>query len=408
MTRPGLEVGDVFRAYEPELPDPFEAAWSVVQRRAFRDIAQCRTAVLGGHVDACDQCGHQRISYNSCRNRHCPKCQAMAGADWMAARAEDLLPVEYYHVVFTIPEELGPIALQNPRVVYDLLFQAAAATLIEIAANPQHLGARIGFHAVLHTWGQTLQHHPHLHCVVPGGGLSADGQRWISCRPGFFLPVRILSRVFRGKFLSKLRQAFDQGRLSFHGELSSLADPGTFQKRLSASARTDWMVYAKPPFGGPEAVLKYLARYTHRVAISNRRLISLDDGEVGFQYKDYARKARSKIMRLTIFEFIRRFLLHILPSGFVRIRHFGFLCNRFRRQKVALCRQLLEAAKTPESEFLNRPPADKGEPERLFGTATCPCCGKGRMVIIRALPPMPRTLGGSNRFAEPGLVVDSS
>jgi hypothetical protein len=332
----------------------------------------------------------------------------MAGADWMAARAEDLLPVEYYHVVFTIPEELGPIALQNPRVVYNLLFQAAAATLIEVAANPKHLGAQIGFHAVLHTWGQTLQHHPHLHCVVPGGGLSADGQRWISCRPGFFLPVRILSRVFRGKFLSMLRQAFDQGRLSFHGELSPLADPGAFQKRLSVSIRTDWMVYAKPPFGGPEAVLKYLARYTHRVAISNRRLISLEDGEVGFQYKDYAQKARSKIMRLTILEFIRRFLLHILPSGFVRIRHFGFLCNRLRRQKVALCRQLLEAAKTPESEFLNRPPGDTGEPERLFGAATCPCCGKGRMVIIRALPPMCRTWGGSNRFSEPCLAVDSS
>ncbi|MEA2591136.1 MAG: hypothetical protein QOD62_967, partial [Actinomycetota bacterium] len=325
MTRPHLEVADVFRDHGDAFLDRYGDTLSPERRRALRDIAACRTEALGGHVEECDRCGHQRIAYNSCRNRHCPKCQATAAAQWMEARGAELLPVEYFHVVFTLPPALAPIALQNPREVYNILFRAAAETLRQIAADPKHLGAEIGFLAVLHTWGQNLQHHPHVHCVVPGGGLSPDGSHWVACRPGFFLPVRVLSRVFRGKFLALLGNAFDQGKLSFHGKLGVLADGGEFQRRLTASAQTEWVVYAKPPFGGPEQVLKYLARYTHRVAISNRRLVALEEGDVQFQWKDYAHGGGPKTMTLKAIEFIRRFLLHVLPSGFVRIRHYGFL-----------------------------------------------------------------------------------
>jgi hypothetical protein len=388
MTPHRLEVADVIRRCGPTFLDRFGDSLSCEQRRVLDDLARCRTAALGGHVEACDQCGHQRIAYNSCRNRHCPKCQGTAAAQWLDARAEELLPVEYFHVVFTLPESLGPIALQNPRVVYGILFRAASETLMQIAADPKHLGAEIGILAVLHTWGQNLLHHPHVHCVVPGGGLSPDGSRWIACRPGFFLPVRILSRVFRGKFLSMLRNAFDQGRLSFHGKLSELSDPCPFQRRLAASVRTDWVVYAKPPFGGPAQVLKYLARYTHRAAITNRRLIALEGDKVRFLWKDYAHGGIEKTMTLDASEFLRRFLLHVLPSGFVRIRHYGFLSNRLRHEKVALCRKLLEDASPSEV----KPDCPSVEPVLVATVSTpsglCPECGQGRMVVIADLPPI--------------------
>jgi hypothetical protein len=382
-------VADVFRDYGDAFLDRYSDTLSPEQRRALRDIATCRTAALGGHVEECDQCGHQRIAYNSCRNRHCPKCQATAAAQWMEAREAELLPVEYFHVVLTLPAMLGPIALQNPRVVYGLLFRAASETLRQIAADPKHLGAEIGFLALLHTWGQNLEHHPHVHCVVPGGGLSPDGSRWIACEPGFFLPVRVLSRVFRGKFLALLSNAFEQGKLCFHGKLRVLADAGEFQRRLTASAQTEWVVYAKPPMGGPERVLKYLARYTHRVAISNRRLVAMEEGEVKFHWKDYAHGGGQKTMILKATEFIRRFLLHVLPSGFVRIRHYGFLANRACREKLALCRALLGVEAAPlavESEPSTKP---KETAEGVLAANVCPSCGEGRMVIIasfRAIP----------------------
>ncbi len=389
MTKHRLEVADVIRNCSSTFLDQFGGSLSSEQKRVLDDLARCRTAALGGHVEACDQCGHLRIAYNSCRNRHCPKCQGAAAAQWLDAREAELLPVEYFHVVFTLPEMIGPIALQNRRVVYGILFRAAAETLLQIAADPKHLGAEIGILAVLHTWGQNLQHHPHVHCVVPGGGLSPDGSSWISCHPGFFLPVRILSRVFRGKFLAMLRNAFDRGRLSFHGKLSGLAESRKFQRRLAASARTDWVVYAKPPFGGPAQVLKYLARYTHRVAITNRRLVALEDGKVRFRWKDYACSGRAKTMTLDASEFLRRFLLHVLPSGFVRIRHFGFLSNRLRHEKVAACRALLVKDSAPECPLATpavEPVVSDTEPAR---TTACPRCGKGRMLVVDYLSSSP-------------------
>jgi Putative transposase/Transposase zinc-binding domain len=386
MMPPRLEVAEIFRRYGDAFLDQYGETLRPEQRRALGDIAVCRTAALGGHVEECDQCGHRQIAYNSCRNRHCPKCQATAAAQWVEAREAELLPVEYAHVVFTLPAVLGPVALQNPREVYNLLFRAAAETLQQIAADPKHLGAEIGFLAVLHTWGQNLEHHPHVHCVVPGGGLAPDGSQWIACEPGFFLPVRVLSRVFRGKFLALLGDAFAQGKLSFHGKLRELRDAGAFQRRLSASAQTEWVVYAKPPFGGPEQVLKYLARYTHRVAISNRRLIALEDGEVTFHWKDYAHGGGPKTMTLKAVEFIRRFLLHVLPAGFVRIRHYGFLANRVCREKLALCRTLLGVATTPEPAA-SEPPFEAEETvEEKTAADVCPSCGMGRMVIIATLP----------------------
>jgi Putative transposase/Transposase zinc-binding domain len=390
MTQPRLEVAEVVRDYGDAFLDRYGATLSPAQRRALRDIAACRTAALGGHVEECDHCGHQQIAYNSCRNRHCPKCQASAAAEWMEARQAELLPVPYHHVVFTLPAALGPIALQNPQEVYGLLFKTAAETLQQIAADPKHLGAEIGFLAVLHTWGQNLQHHPHVHCVVPGGGLSPDGSRWIPCKPGFFLPVRVLSRVFRGKFLALIKAAFDQGKLAFHGKLATLADRGEFQRRLVASAKTEWVVYSKPPFGGPEQVLKYLARYTHRVAISNHRLIALEDGEVTFHWKDYAHEAKQKTMKLKAIEFIRRFLLHVLPAGFVRIRHYGFLANRVCREKLELCRALLKDAMTPSGSVEVEPASEaKGSVEEEPVAHRCPVCGEGRMIIIETLRASP-------------------
>ncbi len=401
MTRPRFEVADVIRDHGDAFLGAYGDTLSPERRRALTDLARCRTAALGGHVEACDRCGHRQASYNSCHNRHCPKCQATEAARWVEARAAELLPVEYFHVVFTLPAALGPIALQNPRVVYDLLFRAAAETLQQIAADPEYLGARIGFLAVLHTWGQTLQHHPHLHCVVPGGGPSPDGSRWVACPDGFFLPVKVLSPVFRGKFLAGLRAAFDRGKLAFHGKLAALADPNEFQRRLSASALSDWVVYAKPPFGGPGQVLKYLARYTHRVAISNHRLLDLKDGRVSFEYKDYARGGRRRAMELMAAEFLRRFLQHVLPRGFVRIRSYGLLANRDRREKLAVCRELLAAAPTASV-----PPEDPS-PAVPLGPApvvtgvrcanVCPVCGVGRMVVIGELPAEPPRGRGPGR-----------
>jgi hypothetical protein len=379
-----LEVADVFRTYEKE----FFAKWGHVigihQRKAFEAIRDCRTAVLGGHVEyveQCDTCGHQVISYNSCRNRHCPKCQAMARAKWLAEREAELLPVPYFHVVFTLPDKIGRLALQNAEEIYRILFRAASETLLTIATDPRRLGAHIGFLAVLHTWGQSLHLHPHLHCVVPGGGVSPDGLRWIGCRKtSFFLPVKVLSSRFRNLFLAYLRKAFNAGRLTFHGELAGLANPSAFEALCRTAKQVKWVVFAKPPFGGPEQVLKYLARYTHRVAISNRRLLSIEDGSVRFEYKDYADGNQTKVMTLAATEFIRRFLLHILPSGFVRIRQYGFLANRERRKKLASCRVLLGVSTPPGPVPASKQESTECEPK------LCPACGIGHLILVR-LPP---------------------
>ena len=392
------EVADVFRTYE----QAFFARWGHVlnaeQRRAFAAIRDCRTAALGGHVEyveQCDECGHLAIAYNSCRNRHCPKCQAAARAKWLTARETELLPVPYFHVVFTLPQQIGGLALQNPLEIYNILFRAAAETLLTIAADPKRLGAAIGFLAVLHTWGQNLHLHPHLHCVVPGGGIGPDGAKWVTCRnPSFFLPVQVLGSRFRNVFLKYLRQAFDEGRLQFHGEMAGLGKPGAFAVLCSRARRTKWVVHAKPPFGGPELVLKYLARYTHRVAISNSRILSMAEGKVTFLWKDYAGGSEMKPMTLDAVEFIRRFLLHILPAGFVRIRQFGFLANRARREKLALCRRLLGApVASSGSESVALPTGKTSE-------KICPVCGIGHMILIR----LPHT----ERLAAQPLRFDSS
>lgn len=384
MSDARLEVADVLRGYGADYLAAFGDVTSAEQRRVLRDLVRCRTAALGGHVEECNACGHRRIAYNSCRNRHCPKCQAAARAAWLDERASELLPVEYFHVVFTLPDSFAPLALQNPRVLYGTLYRASAESLLQLAADPKHLGADIGFLAVLHTWGQNLHLHPHVHCVVPGGGLSPDGTRWVACRPGFFLPVRVLSRLFRGKFLALLHRAFQRGQLSFHGQLVDLAAPAVFHQFAEAQRDKDWVVYAKPPFGGPEQVLKYLARYTHRVAISNRRLLKVEDGQVHFAWKDYAHGNEEKVMALDAVEFVRRFLLHVLPTGFVRIRHFGFLANRHRHEKLQCCRRLLQVAAAPPTALAS------GSPEEALPTATeargaCPVCKHGRMRLVEIL-----------------------
>lgn len=343
MPRPALEVADIFRQYGPDYRRRQQGSLSYQQLRVMRAIEVCRTATLGGHVEQCDQCGHRRISYNSCRNRHCTKCQSLAKTEWLDQRRADLLPVEYFHVVFSIPEQISALAYQNKRVMYAILFRAAAETLRTIAADPKHLGAEIGFLAVLHTWGQTLQHHPHIHCVVPGGGLAPDKGRWIACRPGFFLPVRVLSRLFRRLFLKYLDQAFQHRQVQFFYEQEPLSHPTAWKDFLAETRALEWVVYAKPPFGGPERVLDYLARYTHQVAISNHRLLRLEHGRVTFRYKDYRHHSHLKIMTLPAEEFIRRFLIHVLPPGFQRIRQYGLLGNRGRAAKLARCRQLLSA-----------------------------------------------------------------
>jgi hypothetical protein len=389
VSRPALEVADILRAHGPAYLEAFGETISSEQRRVLKDLTLCRTAALGGHVEACTVCGHRQIAYNSCRNRHCPKCQAATRAAWLEARAADLLPTDYYHAVFTLPHQLGPLALQNQRAVYGLLFRATAETLLHIAADPQHLGATIGFHAVLHTWGQNLLHHPHVHCVVPGGGLSPDKTRWVSSPRGFFLPVRVLGEVFRGKFLQMLAAAFAAGGLAFHGKLVEWQEARSFQALLEATTRTPWVVYVKPPFGGPERVLQYLARYTHRVAISNHRLLALEDGQVTFLWKDYAQGQVEKPMTVSALEFIRRFLLHVVPSGFMRIRHYGLLANRQRQDNVRCCRQLLETVvEEPVQPEANTGCGDDDtEGQKEWGC--CPACHQGLMVIVEKLPADP-------------------
>src|SRR6202142_3397407 len=344
MTDHRLELADVIRTHQRD----FLARWNHVlsreQRKALRNLRDCRTAALGGHLQQCDRCGHRVLLYNSCRNRHCNKCQATARAHWLEQRQAELLPLPYFHVVFTLPQQIARLAPQNPKQIYTILFRAASETLLTIAADPRHLGASIGFLAVLHTWGQNLHLHPHLHCVVPGGGFSPDGFRWIACRKdSFFLPYKVLSRLFRKLFLSALGKAFRKGQLRFSGELRELAKPAAFQALCEKADHLEWVVHVKPPFGGPRRVLKYLARYTHRVAISNHRLRALENGHVSFEGKDYAHHARRKLMTLDAVEFLRRFLLHVLPTGLVRIRQFGFLAQRHRAHKLQLCRPLLAA-----------------------------------------------------------------
>src|SRR3984957_9121892 len=341
-------MADIVRTHHRDLLARWSHVLSREQRKALRDIGNCRSAALGGRGPPWDRCGHRVILYNSCRNRHCPKCQAQARARWLSQRESELLPVPYFHVVFTLPSQIGRLALQNPRPIYNILFRSAAQTLLKTAADPRLLGASIGFLAVLHTWGQNLHLHPHLHCVVPGGGISLDGSRWVGCRKSsFFLPVRVLSHRFRKLFLRSLRQAFRKGALRFHGELKSLSKPDAFQALCEQAAAIDWVVHVKPPFGGPRRVLKYLARYTHRVAISNHRLRTLENGHVSFEWKDYADHSRTKSTTLYAVKFNPRFLLHVLPSGMVRIRHFGFLANRVRKQKLIQCRALLAASQPP-------------------------------------------------------------
>ena len=393
MPRPKLEVADIFRAHGPAYRRDHAGHLNLPQLKVMSAIESCRTAALGGHVAACTKCDHQHIAYNSCRNRHCPKCQGATAREWMLARMEDLLPVEYFHVVFTLPAPIADIAYQNKAAVYGLLFQASAQTLLTIAADTKHLGAKIGMTSVLHTWGSAMTHHPHVHVIVPGGGLSADGTRWIGCCPGFFLPAKVLSRLFRRLFVEGLIRLHKAGKLAFFGDLAKLADPDTFAAHLAPMRKAEWVVYAKPPFGGPEAVLAYLSRYTHRVAISNSRLVSADTNSVAFRWKDYRIKRGDplpgsrllandergmKVMRLPKREFIRRFLIHVLPSGFHRIRHTGFLANGIRRDRIEKIRGLLDAEPEPD-----QPPSEAktDEPVDPDSHQPCPKCG-GAMIVI--------------------------
>jgi hypothetical protein len=374
MSRPTLEVADIIRAAGTSFIERNRVHLGWPQLKVLRAIRDCRTAALGGHVDRCARCGNQAISYNSCRNRHCPKCQTNAREQWLAKQSADLLPVSYFHVVFTLPHDLSALVLQNKRVLYDLLFRASAETLLQIAADPKHLGAEVGFLSVLHTWGQNLQHHPHIHCVIPAGGLAPDHSTWIRSPPGFFLPIRVLSAVFRGKFTEGLKHLFRRNKVSFHGSLHNLAQPKLFRAYLRQLWRRQWVVYAKKPFRGSGHVLQYLARYTHRVAISNHRLIAFDNDMVTFRWRDYAHDNRKRKMTLSADEFLRRFLQHVLPRGFTRIRHFGLLANRCRRELVPLCRRLIATALPVVSTPLASP----------TNTWTCPKCN-GAMVLIEKL-----------------------
>jgi hypothetical protein len=380
MSRPGLEVADIFRDHGAAWRKANAGHVSLGQLKVMSAIESCRTAALGGHVARCEKCAHMQIAYNSCRNRHCPKCQGAAAREWLAEREADLLPVPYYHVVFTLPAPISDIAYQNKVTIYDILFKASAETLITIAADPKHLGARIGLTSVLHTWGSALTHHPHVHIIVPGGGIALDGKRWLSCRPGFFLPVRVLSRLFRRLFLEKLMAAHETGALTFFGTRAPLARRKAFAAFLAPLRKIEWVVYSKRPFGGPAAVLAYLSRYTHRVAISNSRLITFDDAGVTFKWKDYRAKGheRAKVMTLATHEFIRRFLIHVLPTGFHRIRHYGLLASGKRAENIARARELLNAP-APQTEVSDPDAAEADEPPTL--PRPCPCCG-GRMIII--------------------------
>lgn len=380
MLRPKLEVADIFRAYGAAYRRKNDGHMNLQQLKAMSAIESCRTAALGGHVKACSKCDHEHIAYNSCRNRHCPKCQGAAARDWMQARMEDLLPVPYFHVVFTLPSQIADIAYQNKAVVYDLLFKTSSQTLLTIAADPKHLGARIGMTSVLHTWGSAMTHHPHVHVIVPGGGMAPDGTRWIRCRKGFFLPVKVLSRLFRRLFLEGLIKLHKAGKLCFFGNLAPLSDHDAFKSYLEPQRNTNWVVYAKPPFGGPEAVLAYLSRYTHRVAISNHRLVSTDTDTVAFRWKDYRIKRgdRMKVMRLSTDEFIRRFLIHVLPTGFHRIRHTGFLANGIRRKRIEEIRSLIDYNPEPDQTVCDESQSDLTEQDMH---RKCPKCG-GVMRII--------------------------
>jgi Putative transposase/Transposase zinc-binding domain len=391
VSRSSLEVADIFRGHGAAWRRANAGHISLGQLKVMSAIESCRTAALGGHVARCEECAHSQISYNSCRNRHCPKCQGAAAKDWLAAREADLLPVPYYHVVFTLPAAIADIAYQNKTVIYDLLFKASAETLITIAADPKHLGARVGITSVLHTWGSALTHHPHVHMIVPGGGVSLDGERWVACRPGFFLPVRVLSRLFRRLFLERLLAAHQDNRLKFFGDHAALTDARAFAAYLAPLRRAEWVVYAKRPFGGPQAVLTYLSRYTHRVAIANSRLIACDRSSVTFRWKDYRvdGRDRQKVMTLATGEFIRRFLIHVLPQGFHRIRHYGLLASGTRADNIARARRLLDvAAAQPQAGDTDH--AEATEPKPL--SHPCPCCG-GRMIVIETFQP-----GSSPRY----------
>ncbi len=378
MTRPTLEVADILRAQGDRFLDRYRSSFDFQQLKALRAIQRCRTAALGGHRDACLRCGYQAISYNSCRNRHCPKCQAQARERWLAARERELLATSYFHVVFTVPHELNVLALENPRLFYDLLFAASAQTLLEIAADPKHLGAEIGLISILHTWGQNLLLHPHIHCVIPAGGLSPHHRRWIRPRYPFFLSVKVLSRVFRGKFLAGLKRLHRRNKLHCAGPAAALSNLRQFAQLIRRLHRHDWVVYAKPAFGGPMQVLRYLGRYTHRVAISNHRLLAFDQERITFRWKDYAHDGKQSTMTLSATEFLRRFFLHVLPKGFVRIRHFGFFANRVRVSRLALCRQLLAyscCAPAKAGTYKNPP-----ESSTLWH---CPRCGAAMIVVQR-------------------------
>jgi hypothetical protein len=367
-----LEVADIVRAHRRDL-ERSRGMLAPSESHVLDAIARCRTEALGGHVERCDGCGHERIAYNSCRNRHCPKCLNGAREKWIAEREAELLPIGYYHVVFTLPHEITTLASQNRRVVYDLLFKSASSSLLTIARDPKYLGAELGVLAILHTWGQSLEHHPHVHCVVSGGGISLDGERWVNSRNGFLLPVRVLSRLFRGRFVAGLKRLQDRGELECQGTIAALSDEHRFRIWLKTLYRQEWVVYAKAPFGGPARVLKYLGRYTHRVAISNQRLISMADGRVSFLWKDYARGNKRRVMTLSAVEFLRRFLMHVLPKGFVRIRHYGLLANRCREQKLDLCRRLLGAQK---------PVALADQESRAPVNLACPQCGHSPLRVV--------------------------
>ena len=384
MDRPKWEVADIFRGYGGEYREKHGASMSTAERRVMSAIELCRTSALGGQIEQCDQCGHRCICYQSCRNRHCPKCQSLARAKWIEDRRHELLNCEYYHVVFTVPDKIAALAYQNKEVVYNILFQATAETLRTIAADPKHLGAEIGFFAVLHTWGSALLHHPHLHCVIPGGGLSYDGTRWVPCKPGFFLPVRVLSLLFRRLFLERLQNAFDDGKLRFFSALEYLRDRCEFARYLEPVRKSKWVVYAKRPFAGPEQVLDYVGRYTHRVAISNNRLLDIKGGQVSFRYKDYQNQGQQKTMPLSAEEFIRRFLLHVLPHGFHRIRYYGFQGNRYRKEKLDQCRQLLgmPIPEVPTESSETRDYRDRCEELNGVSLRICPVCRRGHMVLI--------------------------
>lgn len=380
MDRPPLEVADIFRACD-EAYRQLHPKLSGVQLAAIRAIESCRTAALGGHLQECDRCGHEHPVYNSCRNRNCPKCQSIAAGRWLEKERENLLPVPYFHVVFTVPEEIAAIALGNQRVVYGILFDSVSRTLLQIGADEKHLGARIGFLAVLHTWGQTLEFHPHIHCVVPGGGIDPNGE-WIAAGKRFFLPVKVLSLVFRGKLLQALNRAYRNGKLTFTGKIASLNSKDDFNKHLGAAAKKSWVVYCKPPFAGPEQVLQYLSRYTHRIAISNRRLLSFADGNVTFSWKDYRDGAKRKPITLTALEFIRRFLMHVVPKRFFRIRHYGFLANRNRSRSLQLIHSHLNSTPPPSAA------SSSVAETRAEKTWPCPACNKGTMKTIRLLQPV--------------------